>query len=348
MEEIISKKWMVREEELDDEQYKIKMMKMDDYLVEGCAGSGKTILALQKAKEIQDSDLGSYLVVIFTVTLKTFIQDGITNLGLDPDRVCNFHALEKNGFDSADYVIVDEIQDFSKEIIDKLTSMAKKNFIFFGDNAQQLYAKKNNNITLEKIRQQSDIKEKNYRVLAKNYRLPLPIAKFAESISTKEDHLANRCVKHSGEKPLIIKHNSPQSELDYFANLIKNETLSDVGILVENNAQVELVKNYFNSIGLECEFKYYTQNETKYKSRHNNIDFYTDKPKIMTYHSSKGLQFEHVFLPFCELDGNNHNYQEALYVAVTRASERLIITYSNSLTTYIRGIDRKYYDLQIR
>ncbi|WP_059171980.1 3'-5' exonuclease [Bacillus sp. FJAT-27445] len=344
-EELVSRRWMVREEELDDDQYKIKMMKMDNYLVEGCAGSGKTILALQKAKEIQDLSLGSYLVVIYTLTLRSFIKDGVTSLELDPDRVCNFHALDKSGFDSADYIIVDEVQDFSAQDLNKLIKMAKKHFVFFGDDAQQLYASKTNNISLKDIINLSNISKENHKILEKNYRLPKPIAEFAQQISKNNDSLADRCTKIDGEKPLIINFINPKAQLDFIVNVVRNETLSDVGILVGTNEDIETIKRYFDSIGFRAEYKFYEEGKNK---RVNDLDFYTDSPKVMTYHSSKGLQFEHVFLPMCQHGLTKYNFQEALYVAVTRPSQRLIIMYSQVLSPFIKNIDRKYYDYQKR
>lgn len=342
-EELVARRWMVREEELDDEQYKIKMMKMDNYLINGCAGSGKTILALQKAKEIQDLDLGTYLVVIYTHTLKSFIKDGVTSLGLDPDRVCNYDSLEKNGFDSADYIIVDEIQDFPISKIDKLKKMAEKNFIFFGDDAQQIYGGKNNNIKLNDIKVFASIDDGNHKILDKNYRLPKPVADFAQNLHFTAGDLAGRCTKLTGDKPIVLKCVNPKDQLDYILNLIKNETLQDVGILVATNKDIELLKSYFEHIGFEAEYKYYEEGERN-RELVSDLDFYTSKPKVMTYHSSKGLQFEHVFMPLCECDYVNHNYKEAMYVAITRTSQRLIILYSNILSPFIQSIDGMLYE----
>lgn len=46
----------VKDSELDDYQVKVINKKTDNsYIVKGCAGSGKSILALWKAKQIQES-----------------------------------------------------------------------------------------------------------------------------------------------------------------------------------------------------------------------------------------------------------------------------------------------------
>ena len=47
------------------------------FIVKGCAGSGKSLLALLKAKQIQDSNLGSVLFVVKTNSLKQYMADAI-------------------------------------------------------------------------------------------------------------------------------------------------------------------------------------------------------------------------------------------------------------------------------
>jgi superfamily I DNA/RNA helicase len=345
--DVILRKWMVSEEELDDEQYKIRQLKQDNYLIEGCAGSGKTVLALQKAKEIQDTRQGTYLVIVYTKALRSFITDGVKSLELDPHRVCHYDNLDDSGFESADFVIVDEVQDFSEEEIKRLVKMAKKNFIFFGDDAQQLHSRKTGDMDLSKIKTIGTLDDAHHKKLEKNYRLPLKIAEFAKFISITEDNLINRCVKLGGDKPLISKYNGRDKELDAISSMINNEGWADVGILVPTNKDVEYIKNYYATKKFDVEFKYDEKDETTgHKETFNTLNFYSNNPKILTYHSSKGLQFEHVFLPFCEIDSTMYNYREALYVAVTRASENLFISYSNSLSPFILRISSSYYDIQ--
>lgn len=61
----------VIDSELDDYQVKIINKKTDNsYIVKGCAGSGKSILALWKAKQILDEHKGSVLYVVYTKALK--------------------------------------------------------------------------------------------------------------------------------------------------------------------------------------------------------------------------------------------------------------------------------------
>lgn len=65
----------VKDSELDDYQVKVINKKTDNsYIVKGCAGSGKSILALWKAKQIQDEHKGTYLYIVFTKALMQYVR----------------------------------------------------------------------------------------------------------------------------------------------------------------------------------------------------------------------------------------------------------------------------------
>lgn len=75
------------------------------------------------------------------------------------------------------------------------------------------------------------------------------------------------------------------------------------------------------------------------------LDFSSDNPKMMTYHSSKGLQFEHVFIPECTVeDDDNRN---PLYVAVTRTYRALYIMHSGNLSSLFDDIPTSLYDTSL-
>lgn len=83
----------VKDSELDDYQVKVINKRTDNsYIVKGCAGSGKSILALWKAKQIQEQGKGSYLYVVYTKALKRYMSDGIKQIGLHESNVANFDA----------------------------------------------------------------------------------------------------------------------------------------------------------------------------------------------------------------------------------------------------------------
>ena len=127
--------------DLDEYQGKVINKRTDNsFIVKGCAGSGKSILALWKAKDIQNKNLGSFQFIVFTKALKQYMSDGIKQVGIDANNVdYHWHWENRAGCPTADYIIVDEAQDFSKEDILKFKSKAQKALLLYGDSAQQLY-----------------------------------------------------------------------------------------------------------------------------------------------------------------------------------------------------------------
>lgn len=81
--------------------------------------------------------------------------------------------------------------------------------------------------------------------------------------------------------------------------------------------------------------------EAKY-GRFMDLDFNSDNPKLMTYHSSKGLQFEHVFLPECTVEGEED--RNPLYVAITRSYGALYIMHSGNLSSLFDAVPKDVYD----
>ena len=62
----------------------------------------------------------------------------------------------------------------------------------------------------------------------------------------------------------------------------------------------------------------------------------------MTYHSSKGLQFENVFIPECTADGPDD--RNPLYVAITRTYKSLYIMHSGNLSSFFDAVPTNLYD----
>lgn len=294
-------------------------------VVMGSAGSGKSLIARHKAKQI--AMLGqSYAIVVYTKTLRKYFADGLKALGLK--NVFHWHDWKKNRR-HVKYLIVDECQDFGCQEIDELKNDGDICF-FFGDTAQSIMAFKDGGVqSVEVTAQKLGVTPVP---LYFNYRLTKPIAALAEEVG-KIDDLVIKC-KRDGKKPYLMEAISYNAQLDKIAEVIKNGALTNVGILVPHNTSdkgylsVEYVKNYLLSKGITCEFKYNANQDTEM-----DLDFHSNNPKIMTWWCGKGLQFKDVFLPGCE-----HEYtpdkRAAVYVAMTRCSEHLYLGYTEELDSF--------------
>ena len=327
----------VKDSELDDYQVKVINKKTDNsYIVKGCAGSGKSILALWKAKQIQDEHRGSYMYIVFTKALMQYMADGIKEVGISQRNVdYHWHWVNRAGCPSADYIIVDEAQDCSKEDIELFKSKARKALLLYGDSAQQLYTfiQDKKTVSMEDIQYFTKFPVEQ---LVFNHRLPKKIARVAQYINSENDELEERCTVEGTEKPKILEYPTIEKQYDAIIELIQNKHMEDVGILFRQNDEVEEAYNYFQEHGLNVEAKF---------GKHMDLDFTSDNPKLMTYHSSKGLQFENVFLPDCTVeDDDNRN---PLYVAVTRTYQSLYILHSGNLSSLFDDVPRDLYDTSL-
>lgn len=320
----------VRESELDDFQRQVLNKKVDkSFIVKGCAGSGKSILALWKAHDIASNNRGSLQIVVFSKALKSYMEEALRAIGVSPSLVDYWHHW-KNNPRRSDYIIVDEVQDFGQDAINAFMNHARI-AIFYGDSAQQLYGwrKEDTPLSIEEIAAMTGLGTEN---LVFNHRLPKTIARFAQCICPEGDDLENRCRNKGSEKPYVLKFDSYEEEMSSIASIIDNRGFDDVGILFPRNEDVDKATHFFNSNGLDVEKK----------SRGDmDLNWSTTNPKLMTYHSAKGAQFEAVFIPeYTEGD----YFRNALYVAVTRTYQSLYITYTDRLSPLLCEIPSELFN----
>ena len=330
--------------DLDDFQRQLIDRKNNkSMVVTGSAGSGKSLIALHKAKQIAAAG-DSYCIVVYTKTLRQYFEDGLKALGLK--NVWSYHQWKYNK-SYVKYMIVDECQDFSHDQIEDLKEYGQY-CLFFGDTAQTIMNFPNH--VPQRVQQTAYELKVTPDNLYWNYRITKQIAAVAEDIikaqsdTEIDDDLIVKC-KREGEKPHLIEASSFDGQLDKIAEIINNGALRSVGILLPYNTEdkgfpsVEYVKDYFLRKGITCEFKYNDSEKTTM-----DLDFHSSNPKIMTWWCAKGLQFKDVFIPCCEKDfGPNKN--AAIYVAATRCSERLYLTYTSQLShIFPNKTSSKYYN----
>ena len=119
---------------LDPIQQEIINRKNDSHLVvSGTAGSGKSLLALHKAKQLAQE---SYAIIVYTKTLRRYFATGLKSLGLTNVYHWDDWKKETNK-PHVKYLIVDECQDFFKDEIEELIQYGDY-CLFFGDTSQSI------------------------------------------------------------------------------------------------------------------------------------------------------------------------------------------------------------------
>lgn len=339
----VLKDFNVDTESMDDDQLELIEKNLEkSMIVAGCAGSGKSVIAMYKAQQIMDEG-GDVILIAYTKSLNRYMQQGKENsLG----RKFYYHWQWKDcDMPKADYVIVDEIQDFDREEVKQFINAARKCFFFFGDTAQSIYkAFGKHTMTIDEI---SDLTGITVSKLYNNYRLPKPVAKITQDylgLTEAQDKVTRYSeslyLSKEHALPVFVECASKQGQIEQIISIIQDKQFKNVGILVPENDMVLEIMNTFTAARFACEFKY----NAGYNDVNNRdtLNFKTSHPKLMTYHSAKGLQFETVILPYYK-GTQNIDELKALYVAMTRTYRNLYILYTDMLAAPLSEIPERLY-----
>lgn len=319
--------FLVRESELDDFQRKL-LRRISNIIIEGCAGSGKSLVALWRAHDIYKNNEGSVLFVVYNKSLLRYMIEAGKIIGLPSDLFESYNkcfnwvkdeetskpipiSWRKNYYD---YIIVDEAQDCKSFHLKGIMEHSRYQ-LFYGDDEQKLYGE---SLSLKKVKYYIGY-ETEY--LTRNYRLPKKIARIASSLSD-EDNFVDRCVNEGTELPYIISYSNFEDILDKIKELMINKSYDDVAILFDTTDDVEKAYSYYMNVGFDVEKKV---NENM------DLNFSSSLPKIMPYKSSKGLQFETVFVFMPRNDYRLNKEKNSIYVAITRSYKNLYVLYENDL-----------------
>ncbi len=236
------------------------------------------------------------------------------------------------------HIVIDEGQDFSPEMIRSLAKGIPNNgsLTFFGDVAQQIYGHRMSwrfaELNIEKV---WEFKE--------NYRNTKQIAKLGLAISQMSyfqgvpDLVEPVSPTADGPLPTLVKCSSVEQEINLvISQAVQAAKTQSVAILLRERHDENLINRHLprGSIRLDRE-----------------MTTWQAEPGIRygTYHSAKGLEFDMVILPFCSKERLPDPEKVAafgeedamaqdgrlLYVGVTRAKTRLIITYNGEVTSLL-------------
>jgi superfamily I DNA/RNA helicase len=246
------------------------------------------------------------------------------------------------------HIVVDEAQDLSPESIRSLAEAipVDGSLTLFADYAQQIYGQRVSwrscGLKVAKIELFLD----NYRNSPEIARLAIAMAQmphFTDSADLVEPRAPQRA---AGAKPTLVGYPSPAAEAAaVVANAAAFGKLARVGVLARTRAEARQAVRGITGV----------------RMLHDSMQRWEIDVGVYagTYHSSKGLEFDVVFLPFCGADRCPDSdtvaafgYDEAasresrlLYVGVTRARDELIITHTGDPTPLLPPADSGLYQV---
>ena len=353
---------MISYPKLDEDQKDFvdnQVNKEGNIWVQGFAGSGKSVLLIHALRvKLRENPASKCCIVVFTHSLRDMFSTGINEL--DPDNneglknvpVITYHEFMKNA-ENYDYIFCDEVQDIPAHVLTAMKNRSK-HVIVAGDSNQSIYS---NTVNPSEI---GTIISARAFILNRVYRLTRSIMTAVSKMMPSLDIFgARRDMTKVDVQIRLRKCKDLQDEVKYtYETALENAAEGDTSVILlpfhddiiyyiktlcEQHGLTDFVipinkygKPDYNTVNL-----FLSDNNIKLEYVGNNYGSFQNAEKnrkviMMTYHSSKGMDFRHVFLPFMNsgtrISANPEISDETLFmVALTRSNRNLYITYSGNL-----------------
>jgi DNA helicase IV len=351
--------WMINEGQLDPDQKEFinkEPNNSGNVWVQGFAGSGKSILMVYSIKDIlRRQSQAKICVVLYTHALIDMFKTGMKEIGLPDLEVITFYEFHDSD-KSYDYIFCDEVQDLPARVLKEMKKRAKKVYVA-GDSNQSIYDEDPK--WRESVVSPDDVEGLlTARVVKLNY-----IHRLTKSIINAIQKLlpsmniwgAKRDTTKSDVQIRLGEANTITKEVEYVWKEARK--FADVGktavILIPTHNSIaqfldELLAHLGKSPGSYPKNKWgkpdYGKINSQFKDQGVKLQFIgsgygslQDAEKnrhimVMTYHSSKGLDFDNVFIPFAndDLYISKYNSDTLFMVAMTRCKQNLFLTYTGS------------------
>lgn len=351
-------KWFVPEDRLNPDQRRFLSdvdINRQNIWIKGFAGSGKSILLVHVARKVLATNRNAKIVfIVYTQSLVEMFRTALRELGLSQIPVMTYYAF-MNSSSSYDYILCDEVQDLTPRILSAMYRRSS-HLVVAGDSNQSIYNEdprwKESTVNVNQIPGLINGQDFELTIIE---RLTESLARAVRALTRLNIFGSRRNLTATDTKVSLCKASSTSAEVEY---VINNATrVSSRGytaaILVPTQKKiVEFVNSALESMGKQ------TWNSTT--NDYGKVDFgamnahlrsqgvrmqcvgngygsfkdNTDYVVLMTYHSSKGLDFDYVYIPYCNSYlWINYDAQKAktlFMVAMTRARMNLYITYTGS------------------
>lgn len=326
------------------------------FWVQGAAGTGKTIVLCHIARQLEAEQNNLRIMFLtYTHALKGMIQQAVKESGSDAAVSTYMRFLHSNS-DFYDIILLDEVQDVERSDLAVLRGRCK-HLVVAGDCEQSIYEAGNT----EEVIVETITCEK--RRLLELFRITKFIVKAAKSILPNTVLVEGDVRKTRDANASVTRFASPRREARWAfeeAIAMARPKFPAVILLPHHGAILDFCRELainmdIDSTGPRIPVKYgkiedYTALNRHFDFHHvaaryfgNGIGNLSDadgRPLvfIMTYHSSKGLDFDVVHMPFLNSDtkiirftpkGDKQELERTLFfVAMTRSRERLTMSYS--------------------
>jgi superfamily I DNA/RNA helicase len=340
--------WFVSYEKLDPEQRDFvdsKFSENKNYWIRGHAGSGKSVLLVHSLIKAYNKNPNlKVCFVLYTRALIDMIKTGIPSELKSKVEVMTYFQFQRSS-KTYDLILVDEVQDLPANVVRELKKRSSR-VISAGDENQSIYE---GTVSPSEIENLLNAQIFGLKIIHRLTKTLKKIASFFKSdvLGAKEDWnkkdfqvIIGKARPFSSDefefvwrkaKLQAANSNSPTVVLFPFHSSIvrfMNFVLSHENkpILDENMNDNEARNTHLDKHNVKLEYI-----GNGFGSLENAVGKH--KVMVMTYHSSKGLDFKNVFIPnlysgMTIWKDSEEMSKTLFFVAVTRSRENLYLTYA--------------------
>lgn len=361
-------RWMIPINQLDSQQIEIidaVVAGVDEtHWIAGYAGTGKTIVLTHAMSQIASAKLaGSIGFLTYTHALKDMVESGLKEKARKQIKIRTIKSFRSTP-EEFDHLFVDEIQDVEEDEIDTVLKNSA-HVVVAGDPDQSIYKGRVNQEDINALlrRPNKYLLSNVYRLSENSFDIAMainPLAKLVRGTALREDDDTNaklcrfddandEAVAIYAEASRVTEEELPSAILfpthaaiyNFVCEIAKNEGW----IQPPKPAKVLNKWDYsqFNS------FLKTKGSPLMFLGSDNGSFFESDEREIiylMTYHSSKGLDFAHTFIPGlntkAKIKQNWDSVDDArrlFFVAATRSRYQQYFSYHGDMHDFLQDIE---------
>lgn len=253
----------------------------------------------------------------------------------------------------ASHILIDEAQDLTSAQFKAIKLLTAKSLTIAADKGQQIYRRYFTwkSVGIEIRGGRSKLLEKTFRSTKQIIQLARSLQAHDKQLLADEDFLPSQDPDSDGPKPELFIVDKPNNELSLILRKVRELKSSfpqdSIAIIAHKGERLEEIEAHLESSGI---------GSIHIKSEEAN--FLVPGVKLVTFHSSKGLEFDHVIvtglqkgkMPYGIMEPGDDpeaflaTERKKLYVAITRARLSLTLAAIEPRSPFIDELDPDLYD----